>query len=43
MPVIGGKYFTFDNGSIKRQPQYREGIEYKKGAFTTFIMTKKRY
>ena len=31
-PVFGGKYFTFDNDSIKRAPQYRFDLEYKKEA-----------
>lgn len=35
-PVFGAKqYFTFENDSLKRRPQYRFGIEYKKEASTT--------
>lgn len=34
MPVFGGRYFTFDNDSIKRAPQNRFSIEYKKDAST---------
>jgi len=30
MPVFGGKYFRFDKDSVKRNPQYRFSIEYKK-------------
>jgi hypothetical protein len=35
MPVFGGQYFTFDKDSVKRKPQYRFSIEYKKEASTT--------
>ena len=31
-PVFGGKYFTFDKDSIKRAPQFRFNLEYKKEA-----------
>lgn len=31
-PVFGGKYFTFDKDSIKRSPQDRFSLEYKKEA-----------
>ena len=31
-PVFGGKYFTFEKDSIKRAPQYRFDLEYKKEA-----------
>ena len=31
-PVFGGKYFTFDKDSVKRAPQYRFNLEYKKEA-----------
>ncbi|HET7899436.1 MAG TPA: hypothetical protein VFL47_17235 [Flavisolibacter sp.] len=35
-PVFGAQpYFTFDNDSTRRRPQYRFGIEYKKEASTT--------
>lgn len=35
-PVFGAQqYFTFTNDSVKRKPQYRYGIEYKKEASTT--------
>jgi hypothetical protein len=35
MPVFGGKYFSFDQDSIKKPAQYRYSIEYKKEAATT--------
>lgn len=35
MPVFGGPFFTFTQDSVKRQPQYRYSIEYKKEAATT--------
>jgi hypothetical protein len=35
MPVFGGPLFTFENDSVKRKPQYRFSIEYKKEASTT--------
>jgi hypothetical protein len=31
-PVFGGKYFTFEKDSIKRDPQFRFNLEYKKEA-----------
>jgi len=31
-PVFGGKYFRFDKDSVKRAPQYRFNLEYKKEA-----------
>ena len=31
-PVFGGQYFTFEKDSIKRSPQYRFDLEYKKEA-----------
>jgi hypothetical protein len=31
-PVFGGKYFSFEKDSVKRQPQDRFGMEYKKEA-----------
>src|SRR5262249_54046623 len=31
-PVFGGSYFTFDKDSVKRAPQYRFCLEYKKEA-----------
>lgn len=31
-PVFGGKYFTFDKDSVKRAPEYRFSLEYKKEA-----------
>lgn len=35
-PVFGAQpYFTFEKDSVKRPPQYRFGIEYKKEASTT--------
>ncbi|MGE5520532.1 MAG: hypothetical protein ACM3VS_11440 [Candidatus Dadabacteria bacterium] len=34
-PVFGGKYFSFEQDSVKRATQYRYGIEYKKEAATT--------
>lgn len=34
MPVFGGKHFTFKNDSLKRSPQHRFSIEYKKDAST---------
>lgn len=33
-PVFGGPVFTFENDSVKRQPQHRYSIEYKKQAST---------
>ena len=35
MPVFGGPIFTFEKDSIKKKPQYRFSIEYKKEASTT--------
>jgi hypothetical protein len=34
MPVFGGPVFTFEKDSIKRKPQHRFSIEYKKEAST---------
>ena len=35
-PVFGGQqYFTFEKDTVRRKPQYRYGIEYKKEASTT--------
>jgi hypothetical protein len=34
MPVFGGKFFTFEKDSVKRSPQDRFSIEYKKQAST---------
>ncbi len=31
-PVFGGKYFSFEKDSIKRPPQFRYSLEYKKEA-----------
>lgn len=31
-PVFGGPYFTYENDSIPKPPQYRFNIEFKKGA-----------
>jgi len=31
-PVFGGKYFSFEKDSVKRAPQYRYSLEYKKEA-----------
>lgn len=31
-PIFGGKYFTFENDSVKRNPQFRYNLEYKKEA-----------
>lgn len=31
-PVFGGPYFTYDQDSIPKNPKYRFGIEFKKGA-----------
>ncbi len=31
-PVFGGKYFSFEKDSVKRNPQYRFSLEYKKQA-----------
>jgi hypothetical protein len=35
MPVFGGPIFSFAEDSVKRKPQYRYSIEYKKEASTT--------
>jgi len=35
MPVFGGRYFSFEQDSIRRPSQYRFSIEYKKEAATT--------
>ena len=35
LPVFGGQYFSFEKDSVKRKPQYRFSIEYKKEAATT--------
>lgn len=35
MPVFGGKYFSFEQDSVKKAAQYRYSIEYKKEAATT--------
>ena len=35
LPVFGGPFFTFVKDSVKREPQYRYSIEYKKQAATT--------
>ncbi|HEU4633218.1 MAG TPA: hypothetical protein VFS22_04490 [Flavisolibacter sp.] len=35
LPVFGGAFFRFDKDSVKREPQYRYHIEYKKDASTT--------
>lgn len=34
-PQFGGKYFSFDQDSVKKPSQYRFNIEYKKAASTT--------
>ena len=34
-PQFGGKYFSFEQDSVKRPSQYRFNIEYKKAASTT--------
>lgn len=34
-PLFGGKYFSFEQDSIKKPTQYRFSIEYKKAASTT--------
>ncbi|MFI5186065.1 MAG: hypothetical protein ACHQF0_05040 [Chitinophagales bacterium] len=31
-PVFGGKYFSFEKDSVKREPQFRFSLEYKKEA-----------
>jgi hypothetical protein len=31
-PVFGGKYFSFEGDSVKRAPQFRYNLEYKKDA-----------
>jgi len=31
-PVFGGKYFSFEKDSVKRAPQFRFSLEYKKEA-----------
>ena len=35
MPVFGGRYFSFEQDSVRRPSQYRFSIEYKKEAATT--------
>jgi hypothetical protein len=35
MPVFGGAFFRFDKDTVRRDPQYRYSIEYKKEASTT--------
>ena len=34
-PQFGGRYFSFDEDSIRKPPQFRFNIEYKKAASTT--------
>ncbi|MGC4034993.1 MAG: hypothetical protein QM764_03455 [Chitinophagaceae bacterium] len=34
-PVFGGKYFSFEQDSVRKPTQYRFNIEYKKAASTT--------
>jgi len=31
-PIFGGRYFSFEDDSVKREPQYRFSMEYKKEA-----------
>jgi len=35
-PQFGGPYFSFQDDSVKKKPQYRFNIEYKKEALTRF-------
>ncbi|MFL5741162.1 MAG: hypothetical protein ACJ75B_13145 [Flavisolibacter sp.] len=35
MPVFGGKFFSYEKDSVRKPPQYRFSIEYKKEAATT--------